>query len=134
MKFTRRDISKLALGTALVSQASPAAAFLHNRATPESIAEHLTTELNAALKPGCAGQFTVVNLKTQDVPFWAIDAVIQLDWPPGTRRLPFFGTGDDADEAVDKVLAKSKAYFREAWTYPDGQSGAPPPSTTWPVP
>ena len=113
MKLTRRDLSTLALGTALGVQAAPAAAFFHNRMSPESIAKRLTRDLNAALSGDCPGTFSVVNVIAEDVPFWTIDAAVQLNWPPGTRRRLFLGVGDDGDEAYDKLLANAQAYFGE---------------------
>ena len=121
MNLNRRDLSKLALGAALAGQAAPAAAFFHNRWTPEIIAERLAEDLNAALRPDCGGSFTVARVAVEDVPFWSIEAAVQLNWPPGTRRRPFLGLGDEGAEAYAKVLAEAQAYFGEVWRMPDGQ-------------
>lgn len=120
MNLTRRDLSKLALGTAFAAHSAPAQAFFHDRWTPESVAERLAADLNAALRPECDGSFSVSQIAVQDAPFSIIDAAIQLDWPPGLRRRPFLGIGDDNAMAYDKVLAAARAYFEKVWRMPDG--------------
>lgn len=120
MKLTRRDLSKLALGTALAAPAAPAAAFFHKRRTPESIGEQLARDLTARLKPECNGSFSVPLVEAQDVPFWTINAVVQLNWPPGLRRHPFASVGQDGDEAYAQLLTEAEAHFNAIWTMPDG--------------
>ncbi|MEM6539460.1 MAG: hypothetical protein AAF668_17255, partial [Pseudomonadota bacterium] len=81
--------------------------------TPEAIAERLANDLNAAVREECGAVFSVVNVVAENVPFWAIDAAVQLDWPPGTRRRVLLGVGDSGDAAYDKLVAEAQAYFGE---------------------
>ncbi|MGR3515336.1 MAG: hypothetical protein ACU0GG_21440 [Paracoccaceae bacterium] len=120
--ITRRALSKLALSSALVAQASPAPAFFHRSATPEDWAARLTDDLNAALKSNCTGRFEVLWFDHRDTPFSVMEAGIRLHWPPGIRGKAFVGTGDDGDAAVEKLRISTLEYFRKVWTYPDGRS------------
>ncbi len=113
MRLTRRDVSKLALGAALVAQSGPAQAFFHRRLTPETIAKRLAQDLNASIKAECDAEFSVADVLAQDVPFWSIDASVQLDWSPGTRRRLVFGVGESGDEAYEKLLAEAQTHFGE---------------------
>ncbi|MCG6883593.1 MAG: hypothetical protein LJE62_07550 [Silicimonas sp.] len=121
MRLTRRELSKLALGSALAAQAAPAGAFFHNSESPEAIAERVAAELTAALRPGCDGSISVPVIAIQDSPSFAIDAAIQLEWPPGLHRRPFTGVGADSEEAIAKLVTQAQAYFGKVWTMEDGQ-------------
>ncbi len=120
MTVSRRDITKLAAASALAAQAAPAAAFFHNRLTPENFPERLTDDLNALLKPGCQGGFSVIRSASRDAPFWSLDAAVKLHWPPGWRSRAFRGAGNDIEEAYADLLAVVRDYFDAVWTMPDG--------------
>lgn len=120
--ITRRTLSKLALGGALVAQTHPASAFLHRRLSPEDWAVRLSDDLNAALKPGCEGRFEVLWFDLREEPFTVMEAGVQLHWPPGVRGKTFLATGDDGDLAIENLRINTLAYFRNAWTYPDGRT------------
>ena len=122
MSLTRRDLTKLALGCAVAAQATPAVALFHRRWTPERFTEQLVLDLNKALKPDCDGAFSVARLSGQDVPFWQIEAVIRLDWPPGYRQRPYRAEGDDPGDVYADILAQAHGYYQSVWTYPDGVS------------
>lgn len=122
MTLSRRDLSKLALGGAIAAQAAPASAFFHARLRLRDLPKRLAQALNADLHPDCVGKFTVFDNGSVDVPFWVADVVIHLEWPPGERQRPFLSTGNDGEEAFDKVFAQARAYFGDVWKRPDGSS------------
>mgnify|MGYP001818309304 CR=1 FL=1 len=119
--ITRRTLSKLALGSALVGAAQPAPAMFHRRLNPEEWAARLKDELNAALEPGCDGRFEVLWFDLRERPFTVMEAGVQLHWPPGVRGLTRLATGDDGEEAVLKLTDAFLDYFSRAWTYPNGR-------------
>lgn len=113
MRFIRRDLLKLALGTALVVRACPAFALSAPRLTPETIAQRLARDLTAAVREGQGAVFSVAHVQMKDTPRSTIGATVQLDWPPGTRRRPVSGMGVTAEEAYNALLANAKTEFRE---------------------
>ncbi|MEM7631025.1 MAG: hypothetical protein AAF227_03260 [Pseudomonadota bacterium] len=123
MSLTRRDLSKLTLGAAVAVQATPASAFLFGRGLSlENVTQRLADDLNTALKPGCDGRFEVFDNGTTDIPYWNVDVVIRLTWPPGYRQRRFTALGQKGDEAYEKVLAKATSYYRDIWPQEDGSS------------
>ncbi len=120
MDLSRRVITKLAAASALAAQAAPAAAFFHNRLTPENFPERLTDDLNALLKPGCDGGFSVIRSASRAGPLWSLDAAVKLHWPPGWRSRAFRGAGNDIGEAYADLLAVVRGYYGTLWTLPDG--------------
>lgn len=122
MSLTRRELSKLTLGIALAAPATPASAFLGGRLTLANLAERLADDLNEALAPGCDGRFEVFDNGTTDTPYWNVNVVVRLTWPPGYRQIAFTAIGQKGDEAYDKVLSKVKASFIPIWPQDDGSS------------
>ena len=114
MTLNRRDLSIIALGGLAAATAGPAQAFFHRRNTPEAIAQRLAKDMNAAIKPGTDGRFSVSDIAFDqasdgDVLF---RATVELQWPPGLRRRTLEVQGKTEDAAYDLLLASALPLFR----------------------
>lgn len=113
MKLTRRDVSRLAIGTALSVSATPAVAFFHRRTDWAAL---LASDMNEALGRGCAGKFTVIDfVHAPGEGLHSMMAVVQLDWPPGERRRRFVRDGGTGEMAYKALKAEVLGYFGGTW-------------------
>jgi len=96
MTYTRRDITKLALGSALLATVPVVLR------ADEGWAERLEHRLNAMIEEGA---FKVTPLTQSGT---ATHATLTLTWPPGTRRRRV-----EADGGYDALEAEALASFAD---------------------
>lgn len=78
--------------------------------------EQLQADLDAKLARGCGGRFSVLDF--QYLPAKGgleMNAVVQLDWPPGIRRRKFRHAGSEAQDVYRALRDEARGTFRQAW-------------------
>ncbi len=112
MNLTRRESSKLLLA-GVVAPCLPAPAFA---ASSDSWARRFQRDLDQHLVGGCDGELSLLKFgmssRSNDV--W-MACVVQLDWPPGTRRRRFDARGGEDEAAYSQLLNLTLFSFAKAW-------------------
>lgn len=86
---------------------------ISNVSAAEDVAARLARDLNAALRPGSRTALLVVSVTpSTGIGVEVLKAVVEMHWPPGTRRRPIEGVGADDEEAYQVLLARTLDTFR----------------------
>jgi hypothetical protein len=111
-QFTRRQTSGLLLASATATLIPNVA----SAETAESLARKLGEALNGRLLQNCGGRFGVVRFKLEGTRKNVVmRSVIQLNWPPGTRRRPFRSVGTNQQEAIVAMFGDALVEFKRTW-------------------